>query len=144
MPAFADPGALSTSTRRWPSSIATWLFCATNLGNGLLLGRPRHPESPSIQARRKTTPSRRFEMRPSALAIFLYIAGPLLAGHAQSIADPPKTFDLAAIDAYVESYVQEKGLVGLSVAIMRDGQIVLAKGYGQRSLETRQPVKPET
>jgi CubicO group peptidase (beta-lactamase class C family) len=57
---------------------------------------------------------------------------------------PPKDFDLAAIDTFIASYVREKGLVGLSVAIMQDGQITFAKGYGQRSLEPSLPVEPET
>jgi CubicO group peptidase (beta-lactamase class C family) len=63
---------------------------------------------------------------------------------AQVSASPPKEFDLAAIDTYVGSYVRDKGLVGLSVAIMRDGQIVFAKGYGQRSLEEKLPVEANT
>ncbi len=63
---------------------------------------------------------------------------------AQAAASAPKEFDLDAIDAYVGSYVREKGLVGLSVAIMRDGEIVFAKGYGQRSLEEQFPVEANT
>lgn len=63
---------------------------------------------------------------------------------AQDSVTAPKDFDLAAIDTYVSSYVREKGLVGLSVAIMRDGDIVFAKGYGQRSLEEKLPVEPST
>ena len=57
---------------------------------------------------------------------------------------PPEDFDLPAIDTYIASYVREKGLVGLSVAIMQDGQITFAKGYGKRSLEPSLPVEPET
>jgi CubicO group peptidase (beta-lactamase class C family) len=63
---------------------------------------------------------------------------------AEAPAAPPKDFDLAAIDAYIASYVREKGLVGLSVAIMQDAQITFAKGYGNRSLEPKLPVEPET
>jgi D-alanyl-D-alanine carboxypeptidase len=58
--------------------------------------------------------------------------------------EPPKSFDVEAIDAYIASYVKEKGLVGLSVAIMRDGKTVLAKGYGQRSRADSLPVTAET
>ena len=65
-----------------------------------------------------------------AIAIFLAPVCPGLgpAVQAQVSASPPKDFDLTAIDAYIASYVREKGLVGLSVAIMRDGDIVFAKG----------------
>jgi len=63
---------------------------------------------------------------------------------AQVASGPPKSFDLAAIDAYVSAQVKEKGLVGLSVAIMREGEIVFAKGYGLRSLEDSLPVEANT
>ena len=58
--------------------------------------------------------------------------------------DPPKTFDLAAIDAYVAAQVRDQGYPGLSLAIVRDGKVVLAKGYGKRSLEDGAPVEPDT
>ena len=40
----------------------------------------------------------------------------------------PETFDVEAIDAYLTGYAQPPGRVGLSVAIVKDGQIVLQKG----------------
>jgi CubicO group peptidase (beta-lactamase class C family) len=46
----------------------------------------------------------------------------------------PKTFDVPAVDAYVADHVAKKGFVGLSLAVVRDGQIVFAKGYGQATL----------
>jgi CubicO group peptidase (beta-lactamase class C family)/dienelactone hydrolase len=58
--------------------------------------------------------------------------------------DPPQTFDLKAIDAYVAAQVRERGYPGLSLAILREGKVVLAKGYGKRSLEEGDPVEPET
>ena len=59
-------------------------------------------------------------------------------------ASPPLTADPAALDRHLAREVEARRLVGLSVAIMRDGKIVLAKGYGKRSLETGRPVEPET
>ena len=53
--------------------------------------------------------------------------------------DPPKTFDLKAIDAYVAAQVREQGYPGLALTIVRDGKVVLAKGYGKRSLEEGRP-----
>jgi D-alanyl-D-alanine carboxypeptidase len=57
---------------------------------------------------------------------------------------PPERFDPAAIDAYVAAQVEQKGFVGLSLAIVRDGEVVLARGYGKRSLTTGAPVDPDT
>lgn len=68
----------------------------------------------------------------------------LLAAPAYPQPAAPKSFDLKAIDKYVEQYVADKGTVGLSVAIMRDGKVVFAKGYGFRNLESKQLVEPET
>jgi CubicO group peptidase (beta-lactamase class C family) len=57
---------------------------------------------------------------------------------------PPTAFDLKAIDAYVAQQLPAKGFVGLSLAIMRDGKIIFAKGYGKRSLEPALPVEVDT
>jgi CubicO group peptidase (beta-lactamase class C family) len=57
---------------------------------------------------------------------------------------PPTKFDLKAIDSYVAAQLPEKGFVGLSVAIMRDGKIIFAKGYGERSIEPPVPVEVDT
>src|SRR5438128_12502984 len=83
---------------------------------------------------------------PSAFPPFLALL--ILAGGVQAqpsaATTPPKSFDLAAIDAYVAGQVKEKGYVGLSLAIMRDGKIVLAKGYGKSSLEPARDATAET
>ena len=56
----------------------------------------------------------------------------------------PETFDVAAIDRYVAAQVKERGFVGLSLALVRDGRIVLARGYGESSREDRTPVDADT
>jgi CubicO group peptidase (beta-lactamase class C family) len=57
---------------------------------------------------------------------------------------PPATFDLAAIDDYIARQTATGGFVGLSVAIVKDGAIVLDKGYGQSHLAPDVPVQPDT
>src|SRR5690349_3767273 len=56
-------------------------------------------------------------------------------------AKPPENFDVHQIDSYLASEVGRKGQVGLSVAIVKDGQVALAKGYGRASLEKNAPVE---
>lgn len=68
----------------------------------------------------------------------------LLALAADPAAELPKTFDLPAVDAYIAAQVKAKGFVGLSVAVMRDGEVVFAKGYGKRSVENNLPVEADT
>jgi CubicO group peptidase (beta-lactamase class C family) len=57
---------------------------------------------------------------------------------------PPERFDVNAIDAYVRAIVDKEPMVGLSVGIMRDGEIVMAKGYGVRELTKNAAVEPGT
>jgi D-alanyl-D-alanine carboxypeptidase len=56
----------------------------------------------------------------------------------------PERFDVAAIDAYVADQIDRKGFVGLSLALVRDGELVLARGYGKASLAADLPVDADT
>lgn len=67
---------------------------------------------------------------PHFVAAALVLLCPLLPFAGTPKATLPDTFDPAAVDAFVSMRVAEKGFVGLSLAVVRDGQIVLAKGYG--------------
>jgi CubicO group peptidase (beta-lactamase class C family) len=51
---------------------------------------------------------------------------------------------LAKIDEYVQAEMQKQRIPGMSVALVRNGQIVHAKGYGLANLEHQVAVKPET
>ena len=50
----------------------------------------------------------------------------------------------ARVDAYVTSQMEEQKVPGLELAVLRDGKMVEAKGYGLANLELDVPVKPET
>jgi D-alanyl-D-alanine carboxypeptidase len=65
-------------------------------------------------------------------------------GNEQAKPELPETFDVAAIDRYVAAEVKAKGFVGLSVALVQGGKIVLAKGYGESSREGHTPVDVDT
>ncbi len=51
---------------------------------------------------------------------------------------------LAGLDAYVTQHMRQWGVPGLALAVVKDGQIVLARGYGTRTLGKRQPVDENT
>jgi CubicO group peptidase (beta-lactamase class C family) len=80
----------------------------------------------------------------SLLLSLSLVAVPAVARDEPRAAAPPKSFDPAAIDAYVAGQVREKGFVGLSLAVLRDGKMVLAKGYGKRSLQPPADVETDT
>lgn len=48
------------------------------------------------------------------------------------------------LDAYIEQARQQWEVPGLSVAIVKDGKVLLAKGYGRRSLHSTLPVDENT
>ena len=52
--------------------------------------------------------------------------------------------DVNELDSLIQRVVADKRLVGLNVGVMQDGKVVLARGYGFRSLEPKLPVTPTT
>jgi CubicO group peptidase (beta-lactamase class C family) len=49
-----------------------------------------------------------------------------------------------AVDSYIELQVASRHIPGLSVAVVRDGKVVFAKGYGMANLELSVPARPDT
>lgn len=48
------------------------------------------------------------------------------------------------VDKFVENAIREQRIPGLALAVMREGRIVKAKGYGLSNIELNVPVTPET
>jgi CubicO group peptidase (beta-lactamase class C family) len=48
------------------------------------------------------------------------------------------------LDAYVKAEMLRNHIPGLSLAVVRDGQLVLAKGYGWANAELSVPARPDT
>ncbi|MBA2306404.1 MAG: serine hydrolase [Acidobacteria bacterium] len=51
---------------------------------------------------------------------------------------------LEGFDEFVRSAMKSWGVPGLAVAIVKDGQVVLAKGYGLRNIQANLPVSTDT
>lgn len=68
-------------------------------------------------------------------AFSVHRTGPLTA---QDVTPPP------GIDGYIEAVRERFEVPGLSVAIVKDGEVVMARGYGVRSLGKDDPVDPQT
>src|SRR3989442_7642620 len=77
---------------------------------------------------------------PSAKLIFA------LAVLAAGFSGPIRAQDTIGtkVDGYIKAGMQRQHIPGLSLAVIKDGQIVLAKGYGFANVEHQVPVKPET
>ena len=48
------------------------------------------------------------------------------------------------VDEYVRSEMQAQQIPGVALAVVKDGKVVLARGYGLANIEHQVPVKPET
>ncbi|MBL8521827.1 MAG: serine hydrolase [Betaproteobacteria bacterium] len=59
--------------------------------------------------------------------------------HAQKSPDP-----LAGLDTYIENELKLWYMPGMSLAVVKDGKIILLKGYGKRNLEKNLPMTPDT
>ncbi len=70
------------------------------------------------------------------------VASQYNAPAAGTVSVPP--LDVESVDSIIKRVVADKGLVGLSVGVMQDGKVVLARGYGYRSLDPKLPVTPTT
>lgn len=72
--------------------------------------------------------------------IFLFSLLILICG--LSIAQP--AFIKDSLDSYITKGIKDWDVPGLSVVIIKDGKVVLMKGYGVRDLQTQKPVDENT
>src|SRR6187402_1565230 len=66
-------------------------------------------------------------------------AGPLLVA---ALAAAPLASD--SVDTYVLAQLRARNIPGVSVAVVKDGRVVKAAGYGIANLELQTPATPET
>lgn len=64
--------------------------------------------------------------------------------HAQVATAAPAPPELARLDAYIRDAMEDWKIPGLSIAVVRDDEIVFERGYGTRVLGTDQPVDEHT
>jgi CubicO group peptidase (beta-lactamase class C family) len=79
-------------------------------------------------------------------ALLACTAAPEASPVSQSARPPVATapLNVTEIDSLIQAVVTSKRLVGLSVGVMQNGKVILAKGYGYRSLAPKLPVTPAT
>lgn len=76
---------------------------------------------------------------------FALFAGTLASEQPSAAPAPPTNEELAAhLRDYVPQLLKDWEVPGLSLAVIRDGQVVLTEGYGFRDVEKKLPVTPET
>jgi len=93
-----------------------------------------------------TRPQPRGRRRAVRIGATLLLAGSLLPGcaSAQDESPPTSTEDLAArADTLVAEHVDGDG-PGVAVLVVRNGEVVLNKGYGLADVATKRPITPDT
>ncbi|HHY55514.1 MAG TPA: alpha/beta fold hydrolase [Chloroflexi bacterium] len=77
-----------------------------------------------------------------------HIAAVIAAGHPRSDASAEATEQSASatgeIDAFIERLLAEYDVAGASIGVVRDGEVLLLRGYGVRNVQTQQPVTADT
>ena len=77
-------------------------------------------------------------------AIFQLKLAVYLAGFATAVASSASTPDFGAIECYLRAEMELNRIPGLSLGVVKDGQVVWTKAYGVSSLATRAPMSPDT
>ncbi len=85
-----------------------------------------------------TTPRR----TPTALTLAAFAALAVLLSTATPAAAQPAPLD--GLDDYVEETLEAWGVPGLGLAVVKDGRVVHARGYGVRDVEEGSPVDEHT
>lgn len=80
------------------------------------------------------------------LAFFLtsWFAALALLAPSSAQAQPAREPDLQALDGYIGLAVRDMKLPGLAIAVLKDGEVVMERGYGKLDLEKEKNVDGET
>jgi len=88
-----------------------------------------------------------FVRKQSATAKLLLramILSPIFCAASFACAQVPGAARADNVDTYVRQAMHEQKIPGLALAVVRDGKIVKAKGYGLADIEWNAPVTPQT
>lgn len=77
-----------------------------------------------------------------SLAVLVFVA--TSAGAQAPLARDHSMATLARVDSLVAAEMQQQHIPGVAVAIVRQGQVTLARGYGQANVELMVPVTEQT
>ena len=83
-------------------------------------------------------------LRFIAFSALLLIAPPFYAGDGDLAKHPRVADAITLLDLWIEEQRSYNDLPGLSIGVVHDQELVWAKGYGVRDLETGAPMTPET
>ncbi len=124
------------------SQIASQYNCEIHCTNETILRKAHQTRllfKPSIQRITMKLSMVYYMARVRAVAI-VCIVGSTFTQHATASDD----YLLAKIDTAVQSEMTSQKIPGVAVAVVKNGRLLLAKGYGEANVEHHVPVKTET
>jgi CubicO group peptidase (beta-lactamase class C family) len=83
-------------------------------------------------------------MRSRSLVLAAVVMSAVSAARPPAVAAPPAAPVLAGIDADVERARRDFNIPGLGLAVVKDGRVVMAKGYGVKRMGTTEAVDART
>jgi CubicO group peptidase (beta-lactamase class C family) len=96
---------------------------------------------------RVTSPRRRSALASRAACALCILAAASTAEAAPPSPDPgpaaPDTMLERLVDSAMAEGMRRRGIPGAAIAVVRDGRVVLRRGYGVADLRTRAPVRPD-
>ena len=78
------------------------------------------------------------------ILLILFVLFTAFSVFAQQQTEKPNADVFQGFDAFVEAEMKQWRVPGLSVAVIKDGKIILLKGYGFRDVQKKLPVTPRT
>jgi len=69
------------------------------------------------------------------------VKGPSAAGESAT-AEAAALAEVAAVDKNIKTFITKSKIKGASLAVVKDGAIVYAKGYGYANVSSKEPVEP--
>lgn len=80
-------------------------------------------------------------MRKSFGFVFLLV---FTLGVLRGLASAQNAGDLTSLDEFISSVMREWKVPGLAIAVVKDGKVIVSRGYGYRDMEKKLPVTPQT
>lgn len=77
-----------------------------------------------------------YVMKKFTLILFVFAAA--------LVAKAQPEFIIDSLDSYIKQGIKEWDIPGLAICIVKDGKVVVMKGYGVRDLQSKQPVDENT
>src|SRR3954471_19442326 len=68
----------------------------------------------------------------------------MIVAGSTAIAQQQPAFISNELDSYIQQGMKDWNIPGLAIAIVKDGKVVLMKGYGTRDVQTKEPVDENT